>query len=67
MPKYKCVSTKTSSVPLGAIIIASPIRTDRILVIQDSDFKTETDGISVITRGQELPLKGHLWDWELVS
>lgn len=66
MPKYKCVSTKTESVPLDAIIIATPVGADRILIIQDSDFKTETAGIPMFTRGQELPLKGRLWEWEEV-
>lgn len=66
MPKYKCISTLTSSVPLDAIIIAKPIGADRILLIQDSDFNTDNESIPVFTRGQELPLKGCLWEWELV-
>lgn len=66
MPKYVCIKSKTESVPKGAVIIATPIGTDRILVIQDSDFKTDSKSIPVFTRGQELPLRGCLWEWELV-
>lgn len=66
MPKYKCVSSLTSCVPLDATIIAKPIGADRILLIQDSDFKTDSESIPMFTRGEELPLKGCLWEWELV-
>ena len=66
MPKYKCISSLTASVPLDAIIIATPIGADRVLVIQDSDFETDSESIPIFTRGQELPLKGCLWEWEQI-
>lgn len=67
MPKYVCIKSKTESVPEGTVIIATPCGAGRILVIQDRDLTvSEYDDMPYFQRGQELPLTGSLWQWELV-
>lgn len=69
MPKYVCIKSKTAAaVPEGTVIIAAPISTGRIVVIQDSDLTVgEYADMSYFQRGQELPLTGSLWHWEEVK
>lgn len=67
MPKYRCVSTKTKSVPLGETIIAAPLGAERILLIRDSDFNMQNRTYPRFTRGESIPLKGKLWEWEMVE
>lgn len=68
MPKYTCVLSKTDSVPLGTIIIAAPISAERIVLIQDSDLNAgEYLDKPFFERGDEIPLNGQLWQWEVVK
>ena len=67
MTKFKCVVSRTSSIPLGTIIKGDALEYEcgekRIILSEDVDVP---NGI-VWKKGFDLPLHGNLWEWEEVK
>lgn len=66
MPKYVCVSTATPiSVPLGTVLIGTPVDDDRFVLTEDSALL----GIDKPRweKGWDMPLVGNYWKWEEVK
>lgn len=67
MPKYVCVSTATPiSVPLGTVLIGTPVEDGRFVLTQDSDLLDIVDKPRW-ERGWDMPLVGNYWEWEEVK
>lgn len=65
MSKYICKYSNGVQITKGTVITARPYGTDRVSILEK--VYDNTDGTCLFDIGDNIPINGQVWKWELVD